>query len=232
MAEPESTELAVSQAVLRRRAARRFDPDRPLPDDLLKRILSLATHAPSSYNLQPWRFVVVRTERNRKRLRACAFNQPNVSEAPVVVIVLGYLRAWETDLDAMLEQRVALGAATPESAAETRRRATDKLSRVADLGSWALRSAMIAVGMMLLAAESLGVASAPMEGFDPSRIKDVFGVPDDHVVCALVALGYALETDPFPGRFGLEHVCYEEHFGGPWHLGEPDRTEAGGACGS
>jgi len=50
-------------------------------------------------------------------------------------------------------------------------------------------------------------------------------VPDDHVICGLVALGHALESDPFPGRFGLEDVCFEEHFGQPWTLGEPGSLE-------
>ena len=46
-------------------------------------------------------------------------------------------------------------------------------------------------------------------------------MPDDHTVCCLIALGFAAEPKPFPGRFGLEHVCYQEHFGQPWTLGEP-----------
>jgi nitroreductase len=217
MSEP----LMVPQAILSRRALRKFDPSRPLPDDLLVRILGLATHAPSSYNLQPWRFVVVRSEKNRQRLRACAFNQPKVTEAPVVVIVLGYTRGFETDLGPMLDRRVSLGGMRPEAAAETRGRVAGSLANHPDRASWALRSAMLAAGTMMIAAQGFGVDSAPMEGFDAARIKQEFGVPDDHVVCCLVCLGYALERDPFPGRFDLEHLCYEEHFGQPWTLGEP-----------
>jgi nitroreductase len=71
---------------------------------------------------------------------------------------------------------------------------------------------------ILGAAESLGVASAPMEGFDPVKEKKAFGVPDDHTVCGLVALGHAAQPQPSPGRFGSSDVCYEEHFGQPWRL--------------
>ncbi len=212
--------MTVPEAILSRRATRKFDPGRPVPDDLLVRILGLATRAPSGYNLQPWRFLVVRSERNRQRLRACAFNQPKVGEAPVVVIVLGYLRGYETDLGPMLDRRVALGGMRPEAAAEVRGHVASSLGNHPDLASWALRSAMLAAGTMMIAAQGLGVDSAPMEGFDAAKIKQEFGVPDDHVVCCLVCLGYALERDPFPGRFDLEHVCYEEHFGQPWTLGE------------
>jgi nitroreductase len=217
---PEATST-VPETILRRRAIRRFDPSRPLPDDLLVRILGLASHAPSSFNLQPWRFLVVRSERNRQRLRACAFNQPKVSEAPVVVVVLGYLKGFETDVGPMLDRGVALGGMTPEAAAEVRGRVAASLGRHPDLASWALRSSMLAAGLMMIAAQGLGVDSAPMEGFDVAKIRAEFGVPDDHVICCLVALGYALERDPFPGRFDLSHLCYEEHFGQPWTLGEP-----------
>jgi nitroreductase len=218
---PEPAPLTAPEAIMRRRATRKFDPARPLEDELLKRLLGLATHAPSSFNLQPWRFLVVRSERNRQRLRACAFNQPKVSEAPVMVIVLGYKGGHNTDLGPMLDRRVALGAMSPDAAAEVRGRVSASLSNHPDIASWALRSSMLAAMTLLIAAESLGVSSAPMEGFDPLKVKEEFGVPDDHVVCCLVALGYALEHDAFPGRFDLEHVCYLEHFGQPWTLGEP-----------
>src|SRR4051794_4259142 len=82
--------LTAPEAIERRRATRHFDPTRPLSDELLSRILRLATLAPSGYNLQPWRFLVVRSAANRERLRQCAYGQPKIGEAPVVVIVLGY----------------------------------------------------------------------------------------------------------------------------------------------
>lgn len=216
---PDPPPLTAPEAILRRRATRRFDPDRPLPSETLKALLHLATRAPSSYNLQPWRFVVVRSRRNRERLRACAFGQAKVAEAQAVVIVLGYQRPHETDLDAVLAEAVRRGALTPEAAAGLRvtaPRAVDK----ALPALWATRSAMLAAATLMIAAESLGVASAPLEGFDEPKLRHAFGVPDDHAVCCLVALGFAAESKPFPGRLGLDHVCFEEHFGQPWTLGD------------
>ena len=213
--------LSAPDAITRRRATRRFDPDRPLPDDLLKRVLHLATLAPSGFNLQPWRFIVVRAEPNRRRLRACASGQARITEAPVVLIVLGYHHPHRSELEAVVARQVELGAITPETAAECKARAPRIMEARADPAFWALRSTMLAASTLMIAAESLGVASAPMEGFDPTRVKEAFGVPDDHTVCLLIALGHAAEETPFPGRLGLGHVCYEEHFGQPWTLGEP-----------
>ena len=215
--------LSAPEAIARRRATRRFDPDQTVPEDVLEQILHLATLAPSGFNLQPWRFLVVRSERNRQKLRGCAFNQPKVAEAPAVVIVLGYHHPHRSHLDAMVERALALGAVTPEGAAALRASAFRTMEHRPDPATWALRSAMLAAATLMIAAESLGVASAPLEGFDPARVKEAFGVPDDHTVCCLIALGFAADDDgkPFPGRFGLEDVCYLEHFGQPWTLGEP-----------
>lgn len=208
--------LTVEEAVKRRRATPSFDSSRELDTELLDKILWLATLAPSSTNLQPWRFLVVRDPANRRRLQGCARNQPKVGQAPVVVIVLGYHSPDRTHLESMLTMQIESGACTPERAAEIRGRAASGFRDLTDRALWATRSTMLAVATMMLAAESLGVASAPMEGFDDEAVRREFGVPDDHSVCCLVALGYAAVEKPFPGRFDLDEVCYAEHFGRPW----------------
>ena len=216
------TPLSAPDAIVRRRATRRFDPSQALDEATLKTLLKLATLAPSAFNLQPWRFLVVRSAGGRKRLRDCAYNQPKVTEAPVVIVVLGYLHPEATDLETILAEQVERGVISSDAAKEMRSRVEVSMHKLADRDTWALRSTMIAVGMLLVAAESLGIASAPMEGFDPAKVREAFGIPDDHVPCCLVALGYALEEKPFPGRLDLKQVCFEEHFGQPWTLGEPE----------
>ncbi|APW60149.1 nitroreductase family protein [Paludisphaera borealis] len=188
----------------------------PLDPEILTRILRLATLSPSPFNLQPWRFLVVRDAANRRRLQACAWNHPQVGQAPVVVIVLGFHQPDRTHLDAVLARQLELGACTPARAAEIRGRALATLGRVADRSLWALRSAMLAASALMCAAESLGVASALIDNFDHEAARTNFGVPDDHTVCCLIALGHAAGAEPFPGRFGLDEVCYAEHFGQPW----------------
>src|SRR5688500_17131286 len=76
------------QLLLDRRATRSFKPD-PIPAEYVNAILTLGTQAPSGYNLQPWRFLVVREPENRRRLMQAAFGQAKVGEAPVVVVALG-----------------------------------------------------------------------------------------------------------------------------------------------
>lgn len=219
---PESTPLSAPDAIAKRRATRHFDTSRPLPDDLLKQILHLATLAPSGYNLQPWRFLVVRTQANRDKLRAASYGQPKIGEAPVVVIVLGYHTPHKSHLDAMVQTQLDLGVINHEVARQMTVMAARSVDNAPNIEVWATRSAMLAAATMMIAAESLGVNSAPMEGFEREKVRAAFGIPDDHSICCLVALGYAAPgpEQKFPGRFGLEEVAYLEHFGQPWTLGE------------
>lgn len=194
----------------------RFDPERSIDPELLTRILEAATLAPSPYNLQPWRFLVVRDAANRRKLQACAWNQPMIGQAPVIVIILGFHHPDQTHLDDMLARRIELGACTPQRAAEIRGRAVAALGRVTDRALWATRSTMLAAATLMRAAASLGISSAFLDEFDAEALRATFGVPDDHAVCGLIALGWADQSEPFAGRFGLDEVCYAEHFGQPW----------------
>ena len=217
-----SVPLSGSDAIRRRRATRHFDSNRPVPDDLLSQILHLATLAPSGFNLQPWRFLVVRSKSNREKLRAASYGQPKIGEAPVVVIVLGYHTPQRSHLEAMVRMQIDLGAITSEIGRGMKVMAERAVDNAPSIEVWATRSTMLAAATMMIAAESLGVASAPMEGFESERVRAAFGIPNDHSVCCLVALGYPAEghETKFPGRFGLSEVAYLEHFGQPWTLGE------------
>lgn len=191
-------------------------PARSVDPALLERILEQATTAPSDYNLQPWRFLVVQDTRNRRRLRAAAWNRPEITRAPVVVIVLAHLNPVDTHLQPMLDQAVAEGHCSPEKAAEIRGRAVASLERRRDTEPWASRTAMLAASRLMLAAEELGVASTMLEGFDEPALRFEFGVPNDHAIVAVIALGHEAEPHPTPGRLALDEVCFAEHFGQPW----------------
>ena len=208
------------EAIEARRTARRFDPARPLPEPLLARLIELATLAPSPCNLQPWRFLVVRDPRNRRRLRACAFGDARLAEAPAVLVVLAYRHPDRTDLELVVDRQLALGAITPEGAARLRATAPRTWARLPDPS----RPALLAAATLMIAAESLGLASAWIDEFVEEEVRRGFGIPDDHALCGLLALGFAAEEAPFPGRLPLYHVGFDEHFGRPWAPGPTDAS--------
>ncbi len=205
------------------RPARRFDPTRPLDDALLVRLLDQARRTASTFHLQPWRFVVVRDPRNRRRLRACAGGDPRLTDAPVVVIVLAYHHPHRIDLNTVANDAVAQGAWTSAEAAEIKARAPRFVESGEGPAAWSTRWAMAAASTLMIAAEALGVASSPIDTFNPGRLARTFGIPNDHTACLLIPLGYADEVDPrpSPALLPLARIGFEEHFGQPWTLGEP-----------
>jgi nitroreductase len=198
-----------------RRTARRFDPDQPIADAVLERLLSLATLAPSPMNLQPWRFLVVRDPKNRRKLRACTFGDERITQAPVTLVVLAYLHPDRTSLEEVIDGMVKRSAIRLEEAARLRATATRDWER-GDLRLRAVRAAMLAAGTLMIAAEALGLGSAWIDGSDDEKVRASFGIPDDHALCGLLAIGYATDAPPFPGRLSLDRVSFAEHFGLPW----------------
>ena len=215
---PNGKELkSLVEIALDRRATIHFTSD-PVPDEYLDAILLLAAQAPSGYNLQPWRFLVVREEENRKRLQKVAFNQPKVAQAPVVIICLGIKEEWKERADEVFREGARRVGHKTENWEQARDGALNFITNLQTMPVWVTRHAMIAVTYLLLVAEAYGFDTAPMEGFDPAGVKAEFGIPDEAEVVALVAIGRAAEPDKkYAGRFSLDRIVYGERYGEAWH---------------
>jgi nitroreductase len=205
----------ITQVLLERRATQHFQ-DRPVPEEYLSAILQFACQAPSGYNLQPWRFIVVRDESNRKRLQKAAMNQTKVSEAPVVIIAFGIPNEWRRYIQDVFEEGARRGAGAAEDIPAMKDTATRFLDQIPD-DVWLNRHTMIAVTAMMLVAGAYGLDTAPMEGFDPRAVKREFGLPEEAEVIALLAIGFAEAPDkPYPGRLPLEDLVFAEEYDHAW----------------
>src|ERR1700720_4644102 len=92
----------LAEAIRLRRATPSFDGSSIPPEDL-KQILEAGLSAPSGYNMQPWRFIVVQSPEQKKRLRGASYNQAKVEEASAVIVACGDADGWRKDLDLMLK---------------------------------------------------------------------------------------------------------------------------------
>src|SRR5271156_5108952 len=109
MKKPEKT---LAEAIAERRATPSFDGS-PMPPEDLKQILQAGLQAPSGYNMQPWRFIVLQSPDQKRRLRAASYNQAKVEEASLVIVACGDMDGWRKDLAHMIEMVLAGG--MPES---------------------------------------------------------------------------------------------------------------------
>jgi nitroreductase len=216
-----AAEKPLSVAIQERRATPSFE-DVPIHSADLEKIIRAGLEAPSGYNLQPWRFVVVRDREQRKKLSQAAFGQPKVEQASAVIVACGDPQGWkEGDLEDMLRMSAEHGL---DAAGQERIRG----AVTAFLGSppgkaggvepswdlWANRHTMIALTTMMWTAETLGYDTAPMEGFMEDQMKALLKIPARVRVAALLAIGRLKGADKlYAGRFPASRTVFAEEWG-------------------
>lgn len=206
--------MDTAQAIGERRSAHYFDPSRSIADAQLRELFDLVKLAPSGYNLQPWEFVVIRDADGKRRLRAAARDQKHVTDASAMVVVCGTL-----DPGRHAERVFADWVAKGYFPAETGKKMADQVrgwsaKPLEQRRVWTTRSTALAAMTLMLAAKDLGLASCPMEGFEPDKVAREFGVPSDYEVVMLIALGYELKPDlERKARRGYEEIVHIERFG-------------------
>ena len=210
------TQKTLKQAIAERRSTPSFD-GAPIPAEDLSEILDAGLRAPSGYNMQPWRFVVVQSPEQKKRLRAASYNQGKVEEASAVIVACGDADGWRKDLDLMLQQGREGG--MPESyAAQARNSVPNYLSGFTSdqMKAWLNKQVSLAVAHMMMMAEVMGYDTAPMEGFEQDKVHEVLRLPMSFWVVSLLAVGHLQGPDKFDGgRFDMGHTVFGEEFGKP-----------------
>ncbi len=210
-------EKNLSQVIAERRATPSFDGV-PIPDADLKKIIDAGLHAPSGYNMQPWRFIVVRTPEQKKRLRLASYNQAKVEEASAMIVACGDADGWRNgDLEEML--RLGKDGGMSESYSEQARQSIPTyLSHHPNMAMWLNRQVMIAFTHIMLMAEVMGYDTAPMEGFEQEKVREVLKLPLSYHVVALLGIGHLKGTDkPNGGRFEMGRVVFDEEYGNNMH---------------
>ncbi len=201
--------MNVDEALLTRRSVKQFDPSVLMDDDTLRALIRPVLYTPTSFNLQHWRFVLVRDLERKNALCKAAYGQSQVRDASLVALVVGKLDA-HTDA-----ARVWQGA--PDRVQASMRRNIDALyAGDASLQrDEAVRSGAMASMALLLRATEMGFATCPLIGFDDAEVRRVLGIPPDFVSALLICVGRAIaEPHPRVGRFGLDEVVRLEHFDG------------------
>jgi nitroreductase len=198
--------LDVSSAILQRRSIKNFKPD-PIEPALLRQLVELTIAAPSSFNIQDWRIVVVQDPAQRAALAAACWNQPQVTQAPVNFVFAADIKAGEKDLTPILNKGLETGAWNEKTVEYFRKSIPEFSVGLGDKArEYAIKDAMIAATHAMLAAESLGLSTCMMNGWLEDKVKAVIGAENDpNLAIALVLpIGYAAEPRKNPGRMPFE----------------------------
>jgi nitroreductase len=174
-------------AIETRRSVKQFDPSFEMPEADVQKLLTLACLSPTSFNMQNWRFVWVDDKSLREQIREAAWNQAQVTEASLLLVLCADLKAGEKDPARYWKD--APPAIQEKMASMILHSYKDQLELQRDE---AMRSIGIASQTLMLAAKAMGYDSCPMIGFDPVKVAESIHLPENHVIGMLLVIGKAL----------------------------------------
>lgn len=180
------------EAAENRRSIRKYT-DAVVPQEHLTEILRLASLAPSPWNIQPWRVVVVQDAEVKAKLTEAAYGQPQVGSASAVFVIYTDMPNALANLDEVIHPGFGEGAAGVKAGIEKHFGAYSP----EDLTWWGRAQGYSFMSYLLLAASSLGYGTSPMLGFDPAKVKELLGLPEAASVPAIVSIGVP-DEEGFP----------------------------------
>lgn len=186
-----------------RYATKKFDPSKKISTTdwaVLEQALVLT---PSSYGLQPWKFIVVTDPALKTKLRPVSWNQSQVEDCSHLVVFTSKQDITEADVDRFIARTAELRGATVESLAGYKGYMVGDLvkgPRHAVIHEWAARQTYIALGNLMTAAAMLGVDACPFEGIEPAKYDEILGLTGSgYATVSACPLGYRSADDKYAG---------------------------------
>ena len=181
-----------------RYATKKFDPAKKIAPELWAKLEQAAVLSPSSYGIQPWKFVVVTDPEVRTRLHAVSYKQPQILDASHLVVFAAKNPPTPADIDAYVARTAEVRGTTVEALEGFRQMMLGSLSRMdaAQAHRWAAKQTYIALGVFLSAAAMMGVDACPMEGFQADQYDEILGLKAKGLGSVVIATaGYRSAED-------------------------------------
>jgi len=197
-------------AIRERRSVKHFDPEHEMTEAEINGLLEMALLSPTSFNMQNWRFVVVTDQAKKDALRAASWNQAQVSEASLTILICADLNAhvdaeryWVNAPAPVREMLVPMIGPFYENNPQLQR-------------DEAMRSVGIAAQTLMLAAKAMGYDSCPMIGFDALKVAEIIQLPENHVIGMMLTVGKAIkDANARGGQLPYEDVVFRNEFPTP-----------------
>lgn len=200
--------MNVTEAIIERRSIKAYDPNHKMTEQEIAKLMSLAMLSPTAFNIQNWRFVVVTDPVLRQQIRAVSWNQAQVEEASLLIVLTADLKAWKKQ-----PERYWANAPKPVQdylvpAIGNYYEGKEQVQR--DEG---MRSCGMAATTIMLAAKEMGYDTCPMDGFDFDAVGKLLNLPEDHTPAMFVVVGKALEpARPRAGQLHMDEVVIHNQF--------------------
>jgi nitroreductase len=197
-------------AIEQRRSVKHYDASFVMPEEHIRKLTEAALLSPTSFNIQNWRFVIVRDPAVKKQLRAAAWNQAQIEDAQLTLVLCADLHSWNKEPERYWKNAPEKARGFLVPMIRDCYQGKDQLQR-----DEAMRSVGIAAQTLMLAAKDLGYDSCPMVGFDPDATAKIINLPPDHVIGLILVIGKkAKDAQPRGGQLPHDDVVYVDRFPG------------------
>lgn len=194
-------------AIRERRSVKHYDPNHDMSETEINALLELALLSPTSFNMQNWRFVVVTEQAKKDAICAAAWNQAQVKEASITVLLCADLNAHQG------AERYWVNAPEPVKAMLVPMIGPFYEGNPQMQRDEAMRSVGIAGQTLMLSAKAMGYDSCPMIGFDPVKVGEIIDLPENHLIGMMLTIGKPLkDANVRAGQLPYEEVVFRDNF--------------------
>ncbi|MCQ6267734.1 nitroreductase family protein [Fictibacillus sp. WQ 8-8] len=195
-----------------RHSVRKYDPSAELSAEEITELLEDAAKAPSSWNLQHWKFLVFHDQQAKEQLLPIAYNQEQVVQASAVVAILGDLEA-DQNADRVYQDAVDGGFMTEEIKTALVSQIKDAYATRPEMArDEAIRNASLASMQLMLTAKAKGLDTCAMGGFNADELVKAFGIPERYLPVMLISVGKAAKTAHQTARFPIQEAIVWNKF--------------------
>ncbi len=197
------------EAIYQRRSVKGYDPNHKITPEEEQKLLEATIQAPTSFNIQHWRFVILREPELRQKIRKEYGNdQAQMTDASLLILFTADMKAWQKEPYRYWQN-------APQEVADL---LVNWMGPFHEGREWlqrdeAQRSIGMAMQTLMLAAKGMGYDSCPMIGFDIDKVAELINLPEDYVMGPMVAIGKKVkEPWPKPGQLPLSELVVENKF--------------------
>ena len=200
------------ETIKSRRAIHNYIPNKPIPKETFKDLIEVTSFTPSWYNAQPWEFVIIEDKEKLKKLKEIAFWQEHVTQASAIIVVLWDTVIWRR-ADELLKDWVKYWYCT-EDKVPAYKNAFCKKRKEQRLREMCIRNVSLACMNLMIAAETMWLATCPMLWFNQPSMSDFLSLPRDIIPIMMISIGYEdkwKEKHRLPRRKVEDMLYFEEY---------------------